>query len=331
MTHHVESTTYCGEVLDRAINEVQYERKPLIDNFLYEKSALMLYADDGSGKSALCLQTCLQATVGGSKLFGEFDIPKACKVLYFQMERHPDESFERIKHLRQVIPFDNNNFIISVSLQGINLQEPEGFMIAMQRVEEIIGKHFTPDIIAIDPIYPLVMDDLSTASACNAVTNFFRTLQLRTNATILATTHTNRGVRDKETHQRVGKDMYGSRFLSAFFTGSYHVEIKPDGEGTKFKLDKNSQRNLEKKFGLIYDAASYCSWIEKDGNLTKKDKLDNFINTCKMTKKEFSFADMKAISDLSDSALRGYLSGHLKDKLKIVHKASRGKVIYAVL
>ena len=69
MTHHVESTTYCGEVLDRAINEVQYERKPLIDNFLYEKSALMLYADDGSGKSALCLQTCLQATVGGSKLF----------------------------------------------------------------------------------------------------------------------------------------------------------------------------------------------------------------------------------------------------------------------
>lgn len=323
--------TYFGKNLDEAIDTVYPERQPIIENFLYEKSALLLYADDGVGKSSLALQACLQATVADSKVFGSFSVSTPAKILYFQMERHPDESFERMRHLRSVIPFDSSKFALSVALQGTNLQDPSMRRDSLSKVEAVIKEiGFMPNVVAFDPIYALVPDDLASAPPCNAITSFFRVIQLATNCTILATSHTNRGVRDRETNLRTAKDMYGNRFLSAFFTASYHIEGKPNGEGTIFKLDKNSQKNMERRFGLNYDASCYRSWTDEDGLLSKRDKLDNFLMVCKQTKKEFSFADMQAISDLSDSALRGHLSGYLKAIVKESSKLSRGKILYRV-
>ena len=329
MTSFSSHPTYYGKLLEEAINVVSPERKPLIENFLYEKSALLLYADDGVGKSVLTLQACLQSTVKESMVFGEFYVPEARNILYFQLERHPDESFERMRHLQNSIPFDKNRFALSVGLQGVNLQDSLSRREAIITVESIIKEiGFNPDIIAFDPIYTLVPEDLSTAPAVNAVTSFFRVIQLATNSTILATSHTNRGIRDQKTGKRLGKDMYGNRFLSAFFTASYHIEAKEDGAGSIFILDKNSQKNMEKKFGLNYDASCYRSWIDTQGKYTKKDKLDNFLKTCKKLDKEFSFQDMQRESGLSDSPLRAYLAGYLKDIVKETSKLSYGKMLY---
>ncbi len=325
--------TYFAASLEEAINTVHSERQPLIENFLYEKSALLIYADDGVGKSILCLQACLQATVKDSKVFGEFDVPHARKVLYFQMERHPDESFERIRHLKNVIPYDSKKFALSVALQGTDLQDSHSRLKALDIVKATMKEiNFIPEIIAFDPIYVMASDDLSTAPACNAITSFFRVIQIGTNASILATSHTNRGIRSEEPpYKRVGKDMYGSRFLSAFFTGSYLIEQKSDSSGSVFTLDKNSQKNLEKKFSLNYDASCYCSWIDTDGKYTKKDKLDNFLKTCKNFDKEFSFKEMQDVSGLSDSVLRGHLSGYLEGHVKNSSKLSYGKLLYRFL
>ena len=326
-----QELTFYGDNLEKSINEVQYERPALIENLLYEKSALLIYADDGVGKSIVALQICMQSTIKDAKVFGLFNADKACKVIYFQMERHTDESFERMRHLRNVLPFDLPNFVLSVELQGVNLQNNESLNKAFKKVDEIISRvGFIPDIMVFEPIYTLVPDDLSTAPACNAITSFFRVLQLKTGATILATSHTNRGVRDRDTHKRVGKDMYGSRFLSAFFTGSYHLEPKKDGFGSVWTLDKNSQKNLEKKIDLTYDPSCYRSWTSGDERMTKLDKLNMFIQTCKNTQKEFSFDDMLKFSDLSDSMLRRYLSSHLKNTINISTKLSRGKILYRV-
>jgi len=324
--------TYFGQSLDDAINNVQPERKALIENFLYEKSALMIYADDGVGKSVLTLQACMQATSEDSKVFGEFNVPEPRKVLYFQMERHPDESFERIRHLRNAVPFNKDNFALSVALQGINLQENRSQIDAMLRVAKAVEEmDFQPDIIAFDPIYTLAYEGLETASACNSITSFFRVLQITYNCTILATSHTNRGIRDKETHQRVAKDMYGNRFLSAFFTGSYHLKAKGDGVGSIWELDKNSQKNLEKHFELIYDPSNYCSMVNTNRDFSKKDRLNQYLQACKANKKEFSFSDMQENSLLSDSSLRGHLIGYLKDKLEISSKVNKNKLLYRYL
>ena len=323
--------TYFGQSLEEAITIVTPERKALIDNYLYEKSALLLYADDGVGKSVLCLQSCLQSTMKDNMVFGEFYVPEPCRILYFQMERHPDESFERIKNLRTSIAFDLNNFALSVCLQGTNLQSDLSKREAIAKVAEVIKEiGFKPNIIAFDPIYPLAQDGLETAVACNAITSFFRILQITYDCTIYATSHTNRGIK-KASGQRVGKDMYGNRFLSAFFTASYSLTMKSDHTGTLLTLDKNSQKNLEKKFGLNYDASCYRSWIDTEGAYTKKDRLDNFLKTCKISNREFSFKDMQTASEVSDSCLRGYLAGYLKESLVISSKLKQGKVLYRFL
>lgn len=322
--------TYFGKSLEDAINTVTPERKPIIENLLYEKSALMLYSDDGVGKSILTLQACLQATVKDGKVFGEYLVPQARNVLYFQMERHPDESFERIRHLQNVIAIDKSRFALSVALQGTNLQELKSNKSATETVMSIVKEiGFVPDLVAFDPIYTLASSGLETAEACNAITSFFRVIQINLNCSIIATSHTNRGVRDTENpSRRVGKDMYGNRFLSAFFTGSYHIDLKSDGSGSVWKLDKNSQKNLDKKVELLYDPTTYQSIHLSDGKFSKKDKLDNFLRACKAQNKEFSYADMQANSELSDSTLRGYLTGYLKDSLNICSKGNKGKVLY---
>ena len=321
--------TYFGKSLETALDNIPSERKAIIEGFLYEKSALLLYADDGIGKSTLSLQASLQATWEGSKVFGEFNVPISRNLLYFQMERHPDEVFERIRYLKQVISYDSNRFALSASLQGINLQSnlssKEAFLTVNRIIKEI---GFIPDLIVFDPIYAMTSDDLSTAQACNAITRFFRVIQLHINCSILATSHTNRGIRDPETHQRVGKDMYGNRFLSAFFTGSYHIVGRPDGYGTIFKLDKNSQKNLEKQFELVYDPSSYLSWKAQEAILSGKDKLLSFIESCKSQNKEFSFADMQSVSGVSDSTLRTYMVGHLLNKIQVSSKSKYGKILY---
>ncbi len=322
--------TYTGESLKTAMNTVHPERKALIENFLYEKSSVLLYADDGVGKSTLAMQSCMQATVKGSKVFGEFLVPRDNKILYFQMERHPDEAFERMRHMSKFIPFNPDNFALSVALQGINLQNDKSYARTLVEIVDIIGEiGFIPDVIVFDPIYTLTQSGLETAEACNAITNLFRTIQIQYNCTILATSHTNRGIRNPDdASKRIGKDMYGNRFLSAFFTGSYHIEAKPDGEGSIWKLNKNSQNNLEKKIDLMFDASNYQSVFLSDGKFSKKDKLDNFLKACKLQDKEFSYSDMKSNSGLSDSQLRGYLSGYLEDLIKESSKGKYGKLLY---
>jgi len=322
--------TWNGNELLEAIESTSEERKAIIENFLYEKSALLLYADDGEGKSVLLLQSLMQSTVADSKVFGEFLVPKEHNVLLFQMERSIDESLERMKHLKTVIPFNPDNFCLSVALQGTNLQDNSSLLNALDIVHTItLGLSFKPDIIAFDPIYTLAQEDLSSAKACNAITNFFRLVQLKHECSIMATSHTNRGVRDPENPgKRVGKDMYGNRFLSAFFTGSYHISQEKDGEGATFNLDKNSQKNLEKKFKLVYDPSCYRSWITESNTTSKKDLLDNYLKTCKMSNKTFTTADMLAVSKVSDSTLRGYLAGYLREKLETVSILKQGKKLY---
>lgn len=324
--------TFTGQILDDAITNVSPERISLIENLLYEKSSLLLYAPDGIGKSTICLQACCQATIKDEKVFGEFEVVRPCNILYFQMERHPDEVFERIKLMRVSVPVDHEKFCLSVALQGTNLQQEESSAKALKKISEIIGYlPFQPDIIAFDPIYALTLNGLESSEACNAVTNFFRVIQLTFDCTIVAVSHANRGIRDVETGGRKGEDLYGNRFLSAFFTGIYQIKSIDEGAGTKFKLEKSSQKNLEKKFELVYNASDYCSWIKTNNNLTKKQRLYSFLKTCKMSDKEFSFEDMQTSSGLSDSPLRGYLAGELKNLLKNSRILGRGKILYKYL
>lgn len=320
-----------GDDLDKAIESVQVVREPLIEGFLYKKSAQMVFAPDGVGKSVVTIQACMQATVENAKVFNHFHVPKAVRTLYFQNERSKDEALERLKFMKKKTAFDSKNFVLDVGLQGMNLQEPKHFAQALTHVSEVVHSTMQGvDLIVLDPLYPLVGGDLTSNADVSPITNFSRILQNIFDCSILMVHHTNRGTYDIGEGKRVGRDMFGSVFLSAHCTGTYSLNVNDDESGSVLDCKKSAQKNLEKKIKLVFDPESFLSYYADEERITKKDRLYNFLDTCKATKKTFTFDDMQQACQLSPSKLRGQLE-NLKSQLKTVSILKHGKILYEML
>ena len=319
-----------GEKLKAALSEVRPVREPLIEGFLYKKSAHMIWAPDGAGKSFVTLQAAIQGTVTDGKVYGDLHVPQGFNTLYLQAERDKDESLERMKRMVNSTPFDAERFTLSTDLQDINLRNEKSFEKALVRVEEIISGTFKAlDLFVIDPIYSMVRGGLKDDEGASYITEFSRLIQKRYGCSILLVHHANRGSRDKESGARIGEDMFGSRFLSAHCTGVYKLNLKADKTGTTLSCEKSSNENLEERIELRYDPETHLSFsVDGDGRLSKTDLLHNYLRTCKANKKTFNFNDMLAVSKVSTSFLRGHLSRHLQNGLKIVGKSKHGTNLY---
>jgi len=322
-----------AEDLKHAIENVHVVREPLIEHLIYKKSAHMIYAPDGVGKSTVALQMCMQATVDGARVFGEFHVPKALRILNLQMERDADETLERLKTMSARTGFNPDNFVNTVALQGLDISDKDDFNIALKKIDNILKNTFTlPDIINIDPAYALLGTDMVSNKDIAPLANISRKLQNLYGATVHIVHHANRGVRDKETGERVYADMFGSRFLSAHFTGVYKLEGQKDDKGTILTLDKSSQKNLEKKIELAFDVESQLSWFKyPSGLVSKKDKLYAFLRAQKAADKSFDYDEMMAASGMSQGTIRNMSSLHLKKELQLVGKSIEGKNLYKYL
>lgn len=319
-----------GEELDRALNEVKPVREPLIEGFLYKKSAQMIWAPDGVGKSLVSIQAAIQGTVEGGKVFGEYNVPKPFNTLYIQAERHRDESLERIRRMKTNTPFDSKRFVLTTDLQDVNLRNEKSFLNGLLKVDKIVGETFkTLDLVVIDPIYAMVRGGIKDDEGASYVNEFSKLIQKKYDCSTLLVHHANRGTRDKESGTRMGEDMFGSRFLSAHCSGVYSLTLKDDKSGTTLKLIKTSNENLDDRIELVYEKESQLSFIEgRSGNISKMDLIHNFLRTCKANKKTFTFADLQGSARVSTSFLRGQLGGHLQSGLKIVGKSKYGMNLY---
>lgn len=318
-----------AEDLRDAISLVNIVREPLIEHLIYKKSAHMIYAPDGIGKSTVALQICMQSTIDNARVFGEFHVPRALRILDLQMERDPDETLERLKTMSASTGFNPDNFVLSAWLQGLDIVDKADYREALARVQTLLDFSFAlPDIVFIDPINALVGNDMISNKDIAPIRNFSSELQRKYGCTILCVHHANRGQRD-ESGKRQHQDMFGSRFLSAHFTGIYNLKPLPDDEGTVLTLEKSSQKNLEKKIELAFDIQSHLSWIRyPSGQVSKKDKLYAFFRACKSTKKTFTIDEMMSVSGMSHGTLRNILYDIQKDTLKTVGKTNTGKNLY---
>lgn len=326
---NLESFLWSDE-LKQAIETVKVVREPLIEHLIYKKSAHMMYAPDGVGKSTIALQMCMQSTVDGARVFGEFHVPKALRILNLQMERDQDEILERLKTMSARTGFNPDNFVNTVALQGLDIADKGDFNEALRKIDHILHRSFArPDIVNIDPAYALLGTDLVTSKDIAPLANFSRKLQNEYGTTVHVVHHANRGVRDKETGERVYVDMFGSRFLSAHFTGVYKLQALDDDKGTVLTLDKSSQKNLEKKIELAFDVESQLSWFKyPSGLVSKKDKLYAFLRAQKAADKAFDYDEMMAASGMSQGTLRNVSSLHLKNELTLIGKTATGKNLY---
>ncbi len=326
----VETEFLWGESLEAAIHTVKPQREPLIEGFIYKKSAQMIWAPDGAGKSFVVMQAAIQGTVSNNRVFGELFVAEGFNTLYLQAERHIDESLERMKRMVENTPFDSKRFVLTTALQDVNLRNDTSFQRGLTKIDEIAEKSFgKPDLVVIDPIYAMVRGGLKDDEGAAYVTEFSKLIQKKHDCSVLMVHHANRGQKDKDSGARIGEDMFGSRFLSAHCSGIHKLNLRPDKTGTVLSADKQSNENLEAKIELTYDAETHLSWVSHgSGHISKTDKIYNYLRTQKLNKKTFTFDDILAAAKVSTSFLRGQVSGQLEKDLKIVSKAKHGKKIY---
>ena len=309
----IESSPLWGEWLTTAIHKVKPEREMLIEGFLPTKSNIMVYANDGVGKSIVTQQALMQAS-SASPVFGYYEVPRPVRTIWIQCERDVDESLERMKSQVLKIPFEARNFILEDKLQGANLNEKNDVRIFLERIS-YLASLMEIDVIVIDPIYALVDGDMNSNKDASKILGLCRILQKRFGCSVILIHHTNRGAKDEKGNRGEG-DMFGSRFFSAQCTGTFHLKSKTDGIGCDFYRTKNSHQNLDKHIDLLFDIDSQVSTVNMGDKRikfeSKYDEIINFLRTSKMNKQPFTIRDIVNKTGVSTSYVKKLKSSHLK-------------------
>lgn len=311
------------DTLNTSINAFQ-EREYLIDGFLYKHSSLMIYAADGVGKSVVTLQACLEAS-SGSHVFGAFKSARPLRTLWIMAERHPMEMFERIKQMSSMIKINPAHFAITTELQGFNILNENFLKQALDIIKHRVALMGGVDIIVVDPIYALVAGGLAKDENDSAVTRFSTMLQNSFFCSTIFIHHSNRGVRDSDTGKRKGEDMYGGRFLSAHFTGVYHIQSCPGG--VRFKRDKSSHSNLLESFNLSFDMDSYISTL-RDDSMQKKDRLIIELRRLRDANKWATIEEISDAAQLSTPYSYKLISRELNQHLRKDPNSRGRKTLY---
>ena len=322
-----------GESLKLELIKTPESRKPIIEGFLYEHSALMLSSDPGLGKSTVVISAFAQLSCG-LPVWGELYVPRPMKCYYIPFERGLQEAAERLKHIVEVVPINFDNLFINENFIGLNVNESKHADFIMKVISQDCLK---PDVIAIDPIYASVAGGLSTDEKASMFCRFSTRLQHEFGCSVWLNHHTVKQQPNKDGNMILRPDpFYGSQWLKAHVTASYYLKDGTDN-GVILENKKDSHGNLRKKIVLGYNAENYTNYaIGIESSVTQKERGIMFLRTCYATKKQFTFKQFK-------EAVMGYTEGvsdsHPRELLRTPpfvdiihkHKSIGGSTLYEIL
>lgn len=312
---------YSGADLEKLLNECEKPWKPLIDGLIYEKTATMFYADDGVGKSLLLMQMICEASAG-LKVFDYFETPKPMKTLWVQGERNIREIGGRIRKFKTVFEPNLNNIIVTDKLQGFDLKKEAHQDKAIAHIDKLVMTYGSIDCVVIDPIYSLVTGEITSDEAANYITRFSTMLQNHFLCATVFVHHTNRGQKN-ESGDRVGMDFHGSRFLSAHFSGNYHIQNRTDSiMGRVFERTKDSNEFLIRRFALEYDPETKVSTIDSS-SVTKKENVIQWLRNKCRDAKFYTLAEIQSEFNINDSYLDRIRKEYPKGFVKTEEKKGR--------
>lgn len=313
-----------GEALKTDICKASEAVPMLIEGLIPKQSTTQFFAADGIGKSILILNAMAQAS-SGSPVFGDLELEKPIKCMFFMAERPKIEAYQRLKVMMQKIDINWDNFYLETDLQGFDLIDQNQRVSLTTQIIQRAKEFGNPDWIHIDPIYAWVSGELTGEKGASAINYLLRRTQKETEAAISYNHHSNRGVRNRETNKRESEDMYGGRFLSANCTGIFHIKGRDDKKGSIFEQVKDSYSCLHKKIKLTYDPQFCVSYAnDSEAKMQKKDKIKYFLKHYLSIDKEFSFDTFCEENQLSTAYGRIQLSRHLENgNIIIVNSKSR--------
>ena len=239
------------------------------------------------------------------------------------MERHENESLERINKLMHNFEWDANNLFLDTEPQILNFINPAHYPLLEER-----GLEIKPDVIFIDPLYG-VAQGLSQDKIAAEVSKCLTMLKKRLGCAIWINHHV---VKDQYFEgKKVEKDdpFYGATWIRAHVTGSYFM--RQIDTGLEFIKKKDNHDVLLDHIVTTYDHETYLSTVDPD-KFNYHDRLKIFLNQVNFkAKKTFEFTECRAFVGCASRTLRYLLTAHPYDETIKRHKASGSKTIYEIV
>lgn len=321
---------YTGKLLRELAESPVAPRHPLIEQLVYEKTVIMVYADPGAGKSIVSLCMALQASAG-LPVFGFFQPVRPLRIYYALTERGIEEPLERIQMMKKKFEPAYDNIYFDEGTIGINVldQREEDKLIA--RIEKYCP--FGVDIIVFDPIYSMVRGGLSDPEDATLFAQFSARIQNKFKCANWFNHHTLKNTADFVEGQYVQKadPFMGSQLLKAHVTGMYHLTQR--NNEPHFSCKKDSHGFLLKQFSLEFSRETYTVEMKLSASdVTARDKAMVFFNNCKKANKTFNFDQLHhSIQPSSDRYTSKLIGVTIKEGLILNVSPKFSNALYKVL
>ena len=319
-----------GNELGAKVNETRQERPAIIEGLLYEKSVIMVAADPGAGKSVLIANVMANLSMG-LLVFGALFTPKPRICYYIPFERGAEEILERFKHIQTTTLIDYKNIFVNDSFIGMNVIDSRD----AETIMNTIKSECVPDLIILDPIYAAVAGGLSTDEKASMFCRFSARLQAEFGCSIWMNHHTVKDTYSSFDGQKIGKadPFYGSQWLKAHCTASFHMKQDANGEGVILEKKKDSQGNLLDRLSLGFNADDWTQYArDLDNDTTTDIKIKTFLRGCKANKKHFTFEQLRGcVRGVSQATLRRWLTHPIYTPLLKKHKSIGYATLYEVI
>ena len=319
---------YNGDSLKLLVDSPIPPRKPLIEQFIYEKMVMMVYADPGVGKSVVSLCMALQASAG-LPVFGFFTPVRPLKIYYALTERGIEEPLERLQLMGKAFDINYDNIYFDEATIGINVLDLDVEKALIKRIETYCPH---PDIIVFDPIYSMVRGGLSDPKDATLFAQFSARIQNHFKCANWFNHHTLKNTSDLVEGHFIPKNdpFMGSQLLKAHITAMYHLTQVDDQ--AKLSRKKDSHGLLLKQFSLDFDVETYTlSMKVSSSDITSKDKASIFFSNCKKSGKTFSFDEFsKAIQPATHRYTQKLLGVTIEEGLVFNVSPKFSKALYKI-
>lgn len=278
---------YTGLALKSLVDSPTSPRQPLIEQLVYEKTVIMVYADPGVGKSIVSLCMALQASAG-LPVFGFFEPVRPLKIYYALTERGMEEPLERMQLMKKSFNINYDNIYFDEGTIGINVLDQRDEDKLIKRIETYCPSGV--DMIVFDPIYAMVRGGLSDPEDATLFAQFSSRIQNHFKCANWFNHHTLKNTADFSEGKYIQKadPFMGSQLLKAHVTSMYHL-TQTDNQ-PRFVCKKDSHGFSLKQFTLNFEAETYTLKMKiLESEMSAKDKMAIFFNKCKKNGKTFNF------------------------------------------
>ncbi len=164
-----------------------HKRQFLIDRIMRELDSILLVGGEKAGKSLFIKQLICSLTTGDHPFLDEFEIKKACKVSYVQVEGELSDTQDRFKRMIKAVDFNPDNFQIIFS-EPLELDGDKDCLRLINDVE----KCHKPDILILDPLYFCFNGSLSDDAIVRKFLGNIRRIKDRFQCAIIIVHHTHK-------------------------------------------------------------------------------------------------------------------------------------------